>query len=111
MTRNAATAILALGLSLAAPLVQAASRTPGGCQLLQDRGSVTCMAKVSCRESAAAIAQIRPLFAQCAAGQKLSLRAAEAAIGTFENDLIFQCCIGNELTRDLTRSPLRQISE
>lgn len=111
MRRSAATAILLFGLSLATPQADAASRTPGGCQLLQDRGSVICMAKVSCRESAAAIARIRPLFAQCAAGQNLSRRAAEAAIGTFENDLIFQCCIGNELTRDLTRSPLRQISE
>lgn len=89
----------------------AAGRKPDGCQILQDRGAMTCMAKVSCSRSAVAIARVRPLFTQCAAGEPLSRRQAEDALSQFESDLYFQCCIGNALVPTLPGSqaePLHQ---
>ena len=95
--------VLTLGLMLTAS-AQAAGRKPDGCQILQDRGAVVCMAKVSCRDSATAMAQVRPLFAQCAVGDPLSRRQAEAILSQFKSDLYFQCCIGNALVPTLPGS-------
>jgi len=79
----------------------AATRQVDGCQLLQEQSCVLCMAKVSCSEAAAAIAAIRPLFASCAAGQRVSAGAVQSTIDRFETPVVFQCCIGNDLARSL----------
>lgn len=92
---------LAFCLLLGDP-AQAAGRKPDGCQVLQDRGAVICMAKVSCSSSAGAIAQVRSLFAQCAAGAPLPRQQVLQALDQFESNLYFQCCIGNALASGLS---------
>jgi hypothetical protein len=79
----------------------AASRPVEGCQILRDRGSEVCMAKVSCDAAAAAVRRVRPLFAGCAAGQQIPRQTVLQALSQFESDLYFQCCIGNALAPSL----------
>jgi len=93
--------ITCVSLPLAA---MAASRPVQGCQILQDRAREVCMAKVSCTEVAAAVRRVRPLFAECAAGQQVSGQTVLQAISQFESDLYFQCCIGNALAPSLAPS-------
>ena len=90
-----------LSLPLAA---MAASRPVEGCQILRDRGSEVCMAKVSCDAAAAAVRRVRPLFADCAAGQQIPRQTVLQALSQFKSDLYFQCCIGNALAPSLSGS-------
>jgi len=100
-------AALLLGLSIATstagPGVEAAGRKVEGCQLLRAESGILCMAKVSCTEAAAAIAAVRPLFASCAAGQRVSTAEVQTALDRFESPVVFQCCIGNDLVRSLPK--------
>ena len=82
----------------------AASRPVEGCQILRDRGSEVCMAKVSCDAAAAAVRRVRPLFADCAAGQQIPRQTVLQALSQFKSDLYFQCCIGNALAPSLSGS-------
>ncbi len=95
------TLILAVAAFATVTAAAAATRQVEGCQLLQEQSCVLCMAKVSCSEAAATIAAIRPLFARCAAGQRVSATAVQSSIDRFETPVVFQCCIGNDLARSL----------
>ena len=88
-------------LIVSASLSEATSRQVDGCQLLEEESHVICLAKVSCAGAADAIAEIRPLFTQCAADQTVTVTTVQNAIDLFESALVFQCCIGNDLMSTL----------
>lgn len=99
--------VLAVAVSATVTGAAAATRQVEGCQLLQDQSCTLCMAKVSCAGTEAAIAAIRPLFASCAAGQRVPAAAVQSTIDRFETPVVFQCCIGNDLGRSLPQHSRR----
>lgn len=96
------TLVTGLILPGAAP---AASRSVSGCQILQDRASIICKAKISCQDSQTAIDAIKPLLEQCAAGQEPPRQDALHRLSQFKSDLYFQCCIGNAYAAELNNRP------
>lgn len=83
----------------------AASRSVSGCQILQDRASILCKAKISCQDSQAAISAITPLLEQCATGQEQPRQDVLHRLSQFKSDLYFQCCIGNAYAAELNSRP------
>ncbi|WP_282096405.1 hypothetical protein [Epibacterium ulvae] len=91
---------------LAASAVFAASQAPNGCEILQQRASEICKAKVSCAGEQAAITALMPLVQHCVSSERPvpSQRRVHQLLSGFTSDLYFQCCIGNAIFPQLSSS-------